>query len=285
MRELPRPFLKWAGGKTRLLANLARHLPAEFGTYHEPFLGGGALFFHLVEQERVGAAILSDINPTLVETYLSVRDDLDELLPCLQDHAERHDRDHYYLTRDEDLAQGGRVARAARFIYLNRTCYNGLYRESRSGRFNVPMGRYANPKICNEPLLRAASEALSRAEILCAPFAEASQRAHEGDLVYMDPPYQPSTATASFTSYHRGGFDEAEQQRLGELFRQLAGRGVRMVLSNSDTDLVRSIYAGLPLEKVQVPRSINSRGSGRGTVGELIVCAGPQILDTPEGEG
>ena len=285
MRELPRPFLKWAGGKTRLLAELDRQLPAEFSTYHEPFLGGGALFFHLVAARRVGRAILSDINAALVETYLGLRDELEEVLRHLQDHAARHDRDHYYRTRDEDTEGGEMAARAARFIYLNRTCYNGLYRESRSGRFNVPMGRYANPNICNEKLLRAASQALESAEIVCAPFSAAAGRALAGDLVYMDPPYQPLTSTSSFTTYHRGGFGESEQQHLGRVFRELAGRGVQVILSNSDTDLVREIYAGLPQEQVLVSRSINSRASGRGAVAELIVRGGDDFLDTPQGEG
>jgi DNA adenine methylase len=285
VRELPRPFLKWAGGKTRLLAELSRQLPDHFNIYHEPFLGGGALFFHLVARRRVRRAILSDINGTLVETYLGLRDELEEVLRHLREHAGCHDRDHYYRTRDQDPDSEDRAARAARFIYLNRTCYNGLYRESRSGRFNVPMGRYANPNICNESLLRAASAALSTAEIVCTPFSTAASRAMAGDLVYMDPPYQPLTSTSSFTAYHRGGFDESEQHHLGRVFRQLAQRGVQVVLSNSDTDLVRLIYAGLPQEQVQVARSINSRASGRGAVAELIVRGGPGFLDTPHGEG
>jgi DNA adenine methylase len=277
--------LKWAGGKTRLLAELSRRLPPEFGTYHEPFLGGGALFFHMVAARRIGHAILSDINAALVETYLGVRDELEEVLGHLREHAGQHDRDHYYRTRDENPGEGGRAAQAARFIYLNRTCYNGLYRESRSGRFNVPMGRYANPNICNEELLRSASAALASAEIVCAPFSTATRRALAGDLVYMDPPYQPLTSTASFTTYHRGGFGEPEQQHLGRVFRELAGRGVQVLLSNSDTDLVRRIYAGLPQEQVLVARPINSRAGGRGAVAELIVRGGAEFVDTPQGEG
>ena len=285
MRELPRPFLKWAGGKTRLLAELSRRLPAEFGTYHEPFLGGGALFFHLAARGRLRRAVLSDINATLVATYLGLRDELEEVLGHLREHAAHHDREHYYRTRGADPGEDGRAAQAARFIYLNRTCYNGLYRESRSGRFNVPMGRYANPNICNEPVLRAASAALAQTEILCTPFAQAADRAVAGDLVYMDPPYQPLTPTSSFTSYHRGGFDESEQHHLGQVFRRLAGCGVHVVLSNSDTNLVRTIYAGLPQETVQVPRSINRMAAGRGAVAELIVHSSPAFLDTPRGEG
>ncbi|MCZ6651271.1 MAG: DNA adenine methylase [Acidobacteria bacterium] len=275
MRELPRPFLKWAGGKARLLPALSSRLPGEFGTYYEPFLGGGALFFHLVARRGPQAAVLSDINSDLVDTYLGVRDEVDHVVDCLREHADRHRRDYYYKMRGEEMEGQGLAPRAARIIYLNRTCYNGLYRQSRSGRFNVPMGRYRNPTICDEPLLRAASAALAAVELICAPFHKVARRAVAGDLVYMDPPYIPVSVTASFTSYHREGFNEEDQCQLARLFKELAAARVHVLLSNSDTEMVHEIYAGLPCDEVKVARSINSRASRRGGVGELIFRGGP----------
>lgn len=277
MRPLPRPFLKWAGGKSRLLPALVRRLPDTFGTYHEPFLGGGALFFHMASQGRITRAFLSDINSALIDAYVGVRDHIHDLIARLSEHARRHDHDYYYQIRDQAPADADIVERAARMIYLNRTCYNGLYRESRSGRFNVPIGRYRHPRICDEPLLRAASEALSPAEIHCAPFHQVVERAAPGDFVYLDPPYHPVSGAASFTSYHRSGFSEDQQRRLGLIFRRLADGGVDVLLSNSDTGLIQEIYGGLRRDQVQVPRSINSRGSGRGAVNELIIRAGPAV--------
>lgn len=275
MRELPRPFLKWAGGKSRLLPALSNRLPRGFGTYFEPFLGGGALFFHLVARRGPQAAVLSDINSDLVDTYLGVRDKVDHVVDCLREHADRHRRDHYYQIRDQEMDGKDLAPRAARLIYLNRTCYNGLYRQSRRGRFNVPMGRYLKPTICDEPLLRAASAALAPVELLCAPFHQVLRRAAGGDLVYMDPPYIPVSATASFTSYHRDGFKEEDQRRLARLFKELAAARVHVLLSNSDTEMVHEIYAGLPCDKVKVARAINSRAGRRGGVGELIFRGGP----------
>lgn len=275
MRVLPRPFLKWAGGKSRLLPDLSRRIPAEFGTYYEPFLGGGALFFHLVAHRGEQRAVLSDINSALVDTYRGVRDEVDHVVDCLREHAGRHGRDHYYEVRGQEMEGQALAPRAARVIYLNRTCYNGLYRQSRSGRFNVPMGSYRNPTICAEPLLRAASAALAPVELLCAPFHEVSGRPVAGDLVYMDPPYIPVSASASFTSYHREGFNEEDQRRLARVFKELAEARVHVLLSNSDTEMVHEIYAGLPRDEVKVARSINSKANGRGGVGELIFRGGP----------
>jgi len=281
VRQLPRPFLKWAGGKSRLLPALSTRLPEEFGTYYEPFLGGGALFFHLVASRGTQAAVLSDINRDLVDTYRGVRDEVDHVVACLREHAERHGREHYYQVRGQTMEGEALAPRAARVIYLNRTCYNGLYRQSRSGRFNVPMGSYRNPTICDEPLLRAASAALAPVELLCAPFHQVARRPTAGDLVYMDPPYIPVSSTASFTSYHKEGFNEEDQRRLARIFKDLAEACVHVLLSNSDTEMVHEIYAGLPRDEVQVARSINSKANRRGGVGELIFRGGPSFPEAP----
>jgi DNA adenine methylase len=267
----PRPFLKWAGGKSRLLSALARRVPEGFKTFHEPFLGGGALFFHLAGSGRLSRACLSDINHPLVDTYRGVQCAVDEVIERLGEHAERHDRDHYYQVRDADSSPEDLAARAARMIYLNRTCYNGLYRENRAGRFNVPMGRYSNPRICDEENLRAASRALAACLIECRPYSEILARAREGDLVYFDPPYHPVSRTASFTSYDRNGFSEDDQAELSRIFRVLAQRGVFVLLSNSDTPFIRRLYDGFPRDRVAVARAISCRADRRGPAGELII--------------
>jgi DNA adenine methylase len=270
----PRPFLKWAGGKGQLLAELRTRLPASFNAYHEPFLGGAALFFELSARGCIpGGAFLSDLNPVLIEAYTVVRDDVEALIEALAPHANRED--HFYATRALDPATLTPVQRTARVIYLNRTCYNGLYRENSSGRFNVPFGRYVNPTICDRDTLRAASEALRGVDLSQADFQATVARAAPGDLVYFDPPYQPVSATSSFTAYHRDGFGEDRQLALRTAFATLAARGVHVLLSNSDTPFVRRLYAGFRIDSVRANRAINSRADRRGTVGEVIVVGGP----------
>lgn len=264
-----RPFLKWAGGKGKLLPDLVERLPERFGAYHEPFVGGGALFFDLRARARIARALLSDRNAPLIGIYQAVRDQVEAVIEELRRH--RNDREHYYRVRALDPEALAPAARAARLIFLNRTCYNGLYRENRGGQFNVPFGRYANPVICDEENLRAASAALRGADLSCRAFDSVLDRAERGDLVYFDPPYHPVSATASFTAYDRGGFGPEDQERLRDLFAELAGRGVRAILSNSDTPLTRRLYRGFRIDQVQAARAINSRADRRGKVPELIV--------------
>jgi DNA adenine methylase len=270
---LPRPFLKWAGGKAQLLPVLLRHVreAGAFRAYHEPFVGGGALFFELT---RLGVldgrrVRLADVNPNLIETYRAVRDDVGGVIERLREHRARHGQEHYYAVRAEEYEEA--AARAARVIYLNRTCFNGLYRENRRGRFNVPMGRYRNPAICDEPTLRAASEALRDADLAVAPFQTVLDHAEPGDLVYFDPPYHPVSETASFTAYARNGFGRAEQETLAEVCRALDARDVRFILSNSSTDFTQGLYWGFRTAEVSARRSVNSRADRRDGVPELIV--------------
>jgi DNA adenine methylase len=267
----PRPFLKWAGGKARLLPALLRRVPERFGAFHEPFLGGGALFFALAGSGSLSRAYLSDVNRPLVETYQGVRRHVEQVIAHLSRHARQHEARHYYRVREEVPPATQLAARAARLIYLNRTCYNGLYRENRAGRFNVPMGRYANPRICDAGNLRSASAALRAAHIGCHHYSRVLDRGRKGDLVYFDPPYQPVSRTASFTGYDRNGFGEQDQVELSEVFRSLAERGVQVLLSNSDTPLIRRLYAGFPRDRVQVSRAINCRTDRRGRAAELII--------------
>ncbi|MFQ5670723.1 MAG: DNA adenine methylase [Acidobacteriota bacterium] len=265
----PRPFLKWAGGKRHSLPDLLHHLPESFHAYHEPFLGGGALFFALAGDARLRRAYLSDVNGPLMETYLSLRSDLDGVISALRRH--KNEEAYYYRIRSLDVRRMKPRTRAARLIYLNRTCYNGLYRENRSGRFNVPFGRYKTPRICDEPNLRAVSRVLQNAVLERRSFITVLEYARRGDLVYFDPPYHPLTATASFTSYHRGGFASDDQIALRDLLNRLDRRGVLVMLSNSDTPFTRGLYAGWNVRQVHAARSINSRADRRGKVAELLV--------------
>ena len=271
-RPVPRPFLKWAGGKTGLLAELLERVEAAqpFTAYFEPFIGGGALFFELTRLGRLpGCAVLSDANPNLVAAYLGVRDHVDGVIHALIRHRDLHSREHYYAVRD--AAPRTLPARAARIIYLNRTCFNGLYRENSRGRFNVPMGRYKNPRICDETNLRACSQALQSAQLAVKPFQHVLDAAAPGDFVYFDPPYHPLSKTSSFTAYARGGFGEQDQRLLAHVFAQLSARGVKCLLSNSMTDLVRHLYADFTIEQVFAPRLVNSRPDRRGKIPEALI--------------
>jgi DNA adenine methylase len=264
------PLLKWAGGKRALLTDLLRYVPAEFPRYFEPFAGGATLFFNLAPQQ----ALLADANPHLISLYETVRDQPQALMQAL-DRLQPHvlDAEFYYQLRACQTDTLEPVQRAARLIYLNKTCYNGLYRENRRGQFNVPFGRYHRPPaLYNPDNLRAAAAVLAKATLLCSDFEQAVAGAEPGDFVYFDPPYVPLNATASFTRYTRASFGEPQQRRLAEVFRALAQRGCRVLLSNSDTPLVRALYSDFPCEVVRASRNINSRADGRAQIAELLIC-------------
>ena len=214
-------------------------------------------------------AYLSDINNSLIDTYLALRDCVDEVIAVLREHI--HDRDYYYQVRALRPETLSLPERAARVIYLNKTCYNGLYRENRKGEFNVPFGRYKNPTICDEPNLRAVSRALQGVDISNRPFTSILDYAQAGDFVYFDPPYHPLSPTANFTAYDRHGFGPDDQRHLRDVFAALGDRGVRAMLSNSDTPFIRDLYAGFRIDQVFVARAVNSKASGRGKVAEVIV--------------
>lgn len=218
-------------------------------------------------------AVIGDSNEELVSAYRAIRDSVDEVLAKLETHALMHSEEHYYAVRAR--VPHAPVERAARFIYLNRTCYNGLYRVNRKGGFNVPMGRYDNPKIVDRENLLAVATALESAELRSGDFGDITTDCGEGDLVYLDPPYDPLSSTSQFTSYTRDGFHRPEQQRLAKTFESMAARGASVILSNSDTPLIRELYTALSpvptIDEVEVPRSINSKGGGRGKVKELLI--------------
>ncbi len=269
-----RPFLKWAGGKQQLLAQYEPHFPAHFSRYFEAFIGGGAVFFHLWNTGRLPASVyLFDNNQELINVYAVVRDRPADLIAALSVHRERHCKAYYYQVRDGER-QGvalSDVDRAARTIYLNKTCYNGLYRVNRRGQFNVPMGSYKAPKIFEEDLLRAASVALQDVALEVKDFRSVVALAQAGDFFYFDPPYDPVSKTASFTSYTAGSFRDQDQRDLADLFAQLTAQGCLCMLSNSYTPLVRQLYGRFRIEIVHANRAINSNARGRGVIEEVVV--------------
>jgi DNA adenine methylase len=274
----PRPFLKWAGGKQRLLQQYERFFPGGFQRYLEPFVGGGAVFFRLWSTGRLPEQVLLfDNNTELVNAYRVVRDELDQLLDLLAVHTEKHSRDYYYRVRGLDRGDVvlSEVERAARTLYLNKTCYNGLYRVNRKGQFNVPLGRYENPRILDADNLRAASAALQGVQIEVRGFRSLVDVGRAGDFFYFDPPYDPVSKTANFTSYTAGSFGDQDQRALARVFARLSDRGCLCMLSNSDTGFVRDLYQGFRIERVRANRAISRNVAGRGAVDEVVVLNYP----------
>jgi DNA adenine methylase len=268
-RRLARPFIKWAGGKAQLLPNLTKRLPTKYRRYFEPFMGGAALFFHLAPQE----AYLADTNPELVGCYKAVRDDVEGLISELSRH--RYEEEYYYSVREWDRTDAfstlAPVVRAARFIYLNKTCFNGLYRVNSKGHFNVPFGNYSNPTIVDADNLRECSRALARAEIVVSDYEGVVDEVERGDFVYFDPPYAPLSVTSSFTAYTKQGFDYSDQEALREVCHRLDRKGVFFMLSNSSNPRMLELYSDFTVQTVSATRAINSKASDRGPVSEIIV--------------
>jgi DNA adenine methylase len=274
-QSVPRPFLKWAGGKTQLLGELEKRTPSSFYCYHEPFIGGGAFFFMLYRQHKIRTAYLSDLNAELIDTYTVVRDQVEPVIQILAGYP--HDEHFYYALRAQDPWTMDQCSRTARMIYLNKTGYNGLYRVSKQGKFNVPFGRYKNPGYCDEANLRAVSQALQNVELSSTSFEKVLEKALPEDFVYFDPPYVPVSRTANFTAYHANGFTENDQMKLRDVSIELTLRGVKVMLSNSATARVRTLYStpNFFITEVQASRAINSNGKGRGKLAELIVTNYP----------
>ena len=281
--EMAKPFLKWAGGKTQLLQQLLYRAPARIKTYYEPFLGGGALFFALQSKDRFESALLSDLNPELINTYIQVRDAVDDVIENLKVHERRYGSggkqraDYYYQVRS-DPRMSFPVERAARMIFLNKTCFNGLYRVNSRGEFNVPHGRYANPRICDDKGLAEASEALQGVEIKVSDFEEAVDAAGSGDFVYFDPPYVPVSETSYFTAYTAGTFGLDQQERLAETAKALLSRRANILLSNSSHPTIRRMYEerGMHPQVIAAGRMINAIGASRGRVDEFLIGDTPQ---------
>ena len=271
------PFVKWAGGKSQLLEQFEPLFPVQFDKYIEPFVGGGAVFFHLYNQGRIGGGVvLNDLNEELMTCYEVIRDQVDDLIEELRRHESFKMEEIYFYEvrkwdRRPDFHERSPVERAARMIFLNRTCYNGLYRVNSRNQFNVPFGRYKNPTICDEENLRAVSQALQGVELHSEDFEQCIKWVGPDDFVYLDPPYHPLSETSSFTSYTRDDFGEADQKRLAKTFRQLNKKGCRVMLSNSCTPFIRKLYDGHRRERVFARRAISCKGDGRGGISELVI--------------
>lgn len=269
------PFTKWVGGKRQLLPALKALLPESFNTYYEPFIGGGALFLELAQKK----AVINDYNIDLVNSYLSIRENVNDLILLLESHEIYNSKEYYYETRavdrDDRINSMTPVERAARIIYMLRVNFNGLYRLNSKGEFNTPYGRYKNPKIVDKENLINISNYLNNNDILIlnGDFEQAVSTASEGDFVYFDPPYVPITATSSFTSYTANGFGMEEQRRLRDLFVELDKKGVYVMLSNSDSPIIHELYKDYSetTHIVSANRMINSKGTGRGKINEVII--------------
>lgn len=261
------PFVKWAGGKRSLLKDLIAHLPdGVMHTYHEPFVGGGALFFAL--RPRIGPAVLSDMNIELMITYRMIQAHPDAVLACLYEHQQQHGKPYYQTIRQAYPPEDSAIALAAQFIYLNRTCYNGLYRVNRKGRFNVPMGKYRNPVIADTENIQAVSRALQGVALRWQPFARLAPE--PDDFIYCDPPYD-----GTYDQYTRVRFDYTEQENLEQAARTWCEMGAKVMLSNADTPFIRQLYHARPwrMHEVRAPRMINSKAEGRKPVTELIITS------------
>lgn len=264
-----KPFVKWVGGKTQLLPELTSRIPDDFSRYFEPFIGGGALFFHYSPKQST----LIDINEELTNAYTVIKYETDELIADLKQHI--YEKEYYYqlrnVDRTDEYQSWSDVRRASRLIYLNKTCFNGLYRVNSKGEFNTPIGRYKNPKIVDETNLRACSLALQKAEIVNDSFLEVEKLVDNNDFVYFDPPYAPLNATSNFTGYSQQGFDGEMQVSLRNLCDRLDRKGVRFMLSNSNAPLILDLYQEYKIEFVYATRAINSKGNKRGKIPEMIV--------------
>ena len=273
--EKPKPFVKWVGGKRQLLKQfrlMNLYPPDKFdvrtGRYFEPFVGGGAVFFDLLPEK----GFLSDLNKELVTTYNVIKNDAEALIKSLKKH--KTDKDYFLKIRAQNPNDLDDVSVASRFIFLNRTCFNGLYRVNSKGGFNVPFGKNKNPLICDEENLRKVSKALKGIEIQHQDYKEVLKKAKKGDFVYFDPPYYPLSKTASFTSYVKESFLDKEQLELRDTVLELNKRGCFVMLSNSDAPFINEIYSGykgIRINKVQAGRAINSKGSGRGKITEVLI--------------
>ena len=263
------PIVKWVGGKRQLMFELLKNMPEDFNRYFEPFIGGGALFFELQPDN----AYISDMNEELINLYKVVRDNVDELITDLQKHdiSKEYFMEIRNIDRAEEYENWSDVQKASRFIYLNRTCFNGMYRVNSKGEFNVPFGDYKNPRIVDENNLINCSNLLQRTEIKHADFSEILKKVKKGDFVYFDPPYVPLSETSSFTSYTKDGFDIDMQFKLRDVCDELDSMGVKFLLSNSDTKLVNELYENYNIKKVFASRQINANADGRGKITEVLV--------------
>ena len=266
------PVVKWVGGKRQLLAELTPLFPKKISIYCEPFIGGGAVLF----SKQPGTAYINDVNSDLINIYEVIKDNVEELISSLQKH--KNESEYFYKIRDFDrnhkeFTKLSNIEKASRMLYLNKTCYNGLYRVNNAGEFNSPFGSYKNPNIVNAPTLRAVNKYFNEAEIYISnvDYSEVLHKIPKESFVYLDPPYDPVSATSNFTGYTKGGFNREEQIRLRECCDQLDERGIKFMLSNSATDFIKEQYSKYFINTVKAKRAINSVASKRGDIDEVVI--------------
>lgn len=268
-----KPFTKWTGGKRQLLPVLKENIPDNFGTYFEPFIGGGALFFNELPEK----AVINDANTQLIQAYEQIRDNVEELLGYLEVHQIKNTKEYYYdlrvMDRDGRLEKLSKVEQAARLIYMLRVDFNGLYRVNSKNQFNVPYGRYSNPKIADNSLLHEISEYLNTNDITISnsDFEISIEKCETGDFVYFDPPYVPLNDTRSFTSYTQDGFTLEDQTRLRDNFKRLTDRGVKCLLSNSNTDVVKELYKDFNVQIIDSTHIIAAKSASRNKISEVLI--------------
>lgn len=269
---LAAPVLKWVGGKRQLMSEIEKVLPKTYTTYYEPFIGGGAVLFELQPKK----AVINDVNSELINLYNVIKDDVELLIEDLRKHE--NTSEYFYrireMDRDRELYEKlSNIEKASRIVYLNKTCFNGLFRVNKSGEFNSPFGKYKNPNIVDEVTLRAVSKYFNKADIkiLNSDFEQSLKGIRKGSFVYLDPPYDPVSSSANFTGYDKGGFNRDEQIRLKKLCDKLDKKGVKFLLSNSATDFIKDLYKDYNIKVVKAKRAINSNGNARGEVDEVLV--------------
>ena len=266
---VPHPFVKWAGGKRQLLKQLEPYLPASITSYVEPFVGGGAMFYYLLPDR----AVLIDNNPMLINAYRVIKNNVEELIEQLQNH--RNESEYYYSVRGADrtpeFAKWSPVQKASRILFMNKCCFNGLFRVNSKGFFNVPFGKYKNPNFCDAENLRAVHEILQNVEIVSGSFERVLEFAKSDSFVYFDPPYVPLSKTAHFTGYTKESFGEDDQRRLKEVFHELDKRGCQCMLSNSSTPLIQELFEEYTIKIVKAKRAINRNANARGAIDEIVV--------------
>jgi DNA adenine methylase len=270
MKDIP-TFVKWAGGKKQLIEQFKPFFPKKIEKYAEPFVGGGAVAFYIIKTYKPKEVLLSDNNEELINCYRVIRDNPAGLIDILKGYKKQHNKDFFYKIREVDPKTLSPILSVARFIYLNKTCFNGLYRVNSKGKFNVPIGDYKNPNICPEEDLKEISILLQVVKIEHMPFEEVLKYAKKGWFVYLDPPYYPLKKGLSFTTYTKEKFLDEEQKKLADVFKKLDKAGCDVMLSNSDTDFIKDLYKGYNTKIVKASRMINCNGSGRGKINELVI--------------
>src|SRR3989344_6149979 len=263
-------FVKWAGGKTQLISQFTKFFPTKIERYFDVFVGGGAVAFYIIQKYKPKEVFISDINEELINTYEIIRDNLVDLIKSLKEHKQKHSKEYYYKIRALNPKELNKVERASRFIYLNKSCFNGLYRVNSKGGFNVPIGSSKNPAILPEADLILISKLLKNVTIKNMSFENILDYAKSGDFIYFDPPYYP-LKKESFTTYTAGNFLEKEQEKLAEIFRELDKRGCKVMLSNSDTDFIKNLYKGYKAHIVKATRMINCDATKRGKINEVVI--------------